>query len=147
VDTWSYFKEGKLIRREVDTRQAGRPDRVYFYNGDQIAREERDETGQGMITYRASYENGRLAKIEKDSAGSGRTDLWTYYDTASDGEIVLREERDLNGDGHPDIWSHFENGRLARRDVSAVGLQILSRKEQLPTPPDAELLQVSAPGQ
>ena len=132
-----------MIRREVDTRQAGRPDRVYFYIGDQIAREERDENGQGTITYRASYQTGRLARVERDSSGGGRADLWTYYDTATEGEIVVREERDLNGDGIPDMWSHFENGRLTRRDVSAVGLEILSKKEQVPAA--AELIQVSVP--
>jgi hypothetical protein len=145
VDTWSYFKDGKLIRREVDTRQTGRPDRVYFYDGDKIAREERDESGQGSMTYRALYDNGRLARVEKDSTGRGRTDLWIYYDTAGEGEIVVREERDLNGDGSPDLWSHFENGRLARRDVSAIGLEILSKKEQLPASA-MELIQASAPG-
>jgi hypothetical protein len=145
VDTWSYFKDGKMIRREVDTRQSGRPDRVYFYEGDRIAREERDESGQGVMTYRALYDNGRLARVEKDSSGRGRADLWTYYDTGSDGEIIVKEERDLNGDGIPDLWSHFENGRLARRDVSAVGLEILSKTEQLPAPA-MELIQTVIPG-
>jgi hypothetical protein len=145
VDTWSYFKDGKMIRREVDTRQSGRPDRVYFYEGDRIAREERDESGQGAMTYRALYDKGRLARVEKDSSGRGRADLWTYYDTGSDGEIIVKEERDLNGDGIPDLWSHFENGRLARRDVSAVGLEILSKTEQLPAPA-VELIQTVIPG-
>ena len=145
VDTWSYFKDGKMIRREVDTRQSGRPDRVYFYEGDRIAREERDESGQGAMTYRALYDKGRLARVEKDSSGRGRADLWTYYDTGSDGEIIVKEERDLNGDGIPDLWSHFENGRLARRDVSAVGLEILSKREQLPAPA-GEFIQTANPG-
>jgi hypothetical protein len=145
VDAWSYFKDGKMIRREVDTRQSGRPDRVYFYEGDRIAREERDESGQGAMTYRALYDNGRLARVEKDSSGRGRADLWTYYDTGSDGEIIVKEERDLNGDGIPDLWSHFENGRLARRDVSAVGLEILSKTEQLPAPA-VEFIQTVIPG-
>ena len=26
VDTWSYFKDGKLVRREVDTKAHGKPD-------------------------------------------------------------------------------------------------------------------------
>ncbi len=64
---------------------------------------------------------------------------------AADGEIVVKEERDLNGDGVPDLWSYFENGRLVRRDVSAVGLEILSKKEQLPAPA-AELTRASIPG-
>ena len=145
VNTWSYFKDGKMVRREVDTKQIGRPDTVYFYDNDKIVREERDETGQGSMTYRASYQNGRLAKVERDSSGNGRADLWIYYDAAQDGEIVVKEERDLNGDGIPDLWSYFENGRLARRDVSAVGLEILSKKDQLPAP-TAELTQVSMPG-
>jgi hypothetical protein len=97
------------------------------------------------MTYRASYQNGHIAKVERDSSGSGRFDLWTYYDTSRDGEIVVKEERDLNGDGVPDMWSYFENGRLARRDVSALGLEILAKKDQLPAPA-AELTHVSVPG-
>ncbi len=132
VDTWSYFKDGKLIRRDVDTKQQGRPDTVYYYDGDKLAREEHDETGQGRITYRAIYEGGRLAKVEKDSNGQGRPDLWVYYDTAKEGETVIKEERDLNGDGLVDLWTYYENGRLVRRDVSAVGLELLSKSEQIP---------------
>jgi antitoxin component YwqK of YwqJK toxin-antitoxin module len=133
VDTWSYFKGGKLVRREVDTQGQGRPDTFFYYdNNDKIAREERDETGQGRLTYRAVYENGRLAKVEKDSSGQGRPDLWVYYDTSKEGEVVLKEERDLNGDGLADLWAHYEGGRLVRRDVNAVGLDLLSKQEQLP---------------
>ncbi|MGH7930346.1 MAG: hypothetical protein ACREQV_21425, partial [Candidatus Binatia bacterium] len=132
VNTWSYFKDGLLIRREVDTRGQGQADTVFYYAGDKITREERDENGQGRMTYRATFEGGRLAKVEKETNGSGRTDLWIYYDTAKDGEIVIKEEKDLNGDGVVDLWSHYDKGRLARRDVSAAGLEILSKEEQLP---------------
>jgi hypothetical protein len=45
---------------------------------------------------------------------------------------VVKEERDLNGDGVADMWTYFENGRVARRDVSAAGLEVLSKQEQLP---------------
>jgi hypothetical protein len=145
VNTWSYFKDGQMVRREVDSRQAGRPDTVYFYDNDKIVREERDETGQGFMTYRASYQGGRLAKVERDSSASGRVDLWIYYDASREGEVIVKEERDLNGDGFPDLWSFYENGRLTRRDVNAMGLEILSKKDQLPAP-SAELTQVSIPG-
>ena len=145
VDTWSYFKDGKMVRREVDTRQLGRPDTVYFYDNDKLVREERDEAGLGSMTYRAIYQNGRLAKIEKDTSGSGRPDLWVYYDPSKDGEILVKEERDLNADGIADIWTYYENGRLVRRDVSAVGLEILSKKEELPAAM-TELTKISVPG-
>jgi antitoxin component YwqK of YwqJK toxin-antitoxin module len=145
VDTWSYFKDGKMVRREVDTKQLGRPDTVYFYDNDKIVREERDEAGVGSITYRAIYQNGRLAKLEKDTNGGGRPDLWIYYDASQDGEIVLKEERDLNGDGVADLWTYYENGRLVRRDVSAVGLELLSKKEELPAAV-TELTKISIPG-
>lgn len=143
VDTWSYFKDGKLQRREIDTRGQGQPTTVYYYADDKIAREERDEQGQGRMTYRATYDDGRLAKVERDSTGVGRTDTWVYYDTKQDGEFVLKEERDLNGDGVADIWTYYENGRVTRRDVSAVGLEILAKQEQLP---NAALRTVSLPG-
>jgi hypothetical protein len=110
-----------------------------------IVREERDETGQGRMTYWANYQNGKLAKVEKDTSSHGRPDLWTYYDATRDGEIVVKEERDLNGDGIIDLWSYYDNGRLTRRDVSAVGLEILSKQEQLPTP-SAEIIRSSNPG-
>lgn len=145
VDTWSYFKDGLLVRREVDTKGQGRPDAVFHYVNDKIAREERDENGWGRMTYRATYENGRLAKVEKETRDSGRTDLWIYYDTAKDGDIVVREEKDLNGDGAVDLWSHYDNGRLVRRDASAVGLEILSGQEVLPVS-TAELRPFSPPG-
>jgi antitoxin component YwqK of YwqJK toxin-antitoxin module len=145
VDTWSYFKDGKMVRREIDTKQIGRPDTIYFYDNDKLVREDRDETGQGTMTYRAIYQNGRLAKVEKDTSASGRADLWIYYDASTDGEIVLKEERDLNGDGIADLWSYYENGRLIRRDVSAAGLEILSKKEQLPAPV-TEITKISLPG-
>lgn len=134
VDTWSTFKDGKLIRREVDTKGLGRPDTFFSYDGDKIAREERDETGQGRVTYRAIYEGGRLAKVEKDLSDQGRPDLWVYYDTAKEIETVVKEERDLNGDGVADLWSYYENGRLVRRDVNTIGLELLSKQEQSPVP-------------
>jgi hypothetical protein len=144
VDTWTYFKDGKVVRREVDSTGRGRPDRVYYYDGDNIAREEHDETGDGRITYRAIYQDGRLANVEKDTTRRGKPDLWVYYDTTKDIEVIIREERDLNGNGLPDLWSHYENGRLVRRDVNASGLEVLSKEEQVPAPPE-DFNVISAP--
>ena len=145
VDNWSYFKDGKLVRREVDTKGHGKPDTSFYYVNDQISREERDENGEGRVTYRAVYENSRLARLEKDADGNGRMNLWVYYDTTRDGEVISKEERDLNGDGVADLWSYYDNGRLVRRDVSAVGLDLLSRREQIPATA-ADPKQISAPG-
>ena len=144
VDTWSYFKDGKLVRREVDTKGKGAADTFYYYDNDKIVREERDENGTGNVSFRAIYKDGRRAKIEEDTKGRGITDHWIYYDTSKDGEIVLKEERDLNGDGTVDVWSYYENGRLVRRDLSAVGLELLSKQDQLPSSP-AEPKQTSRP--
>jgi hypothetical protein len=147
VDTWSYFKDGKLVRREVDTKDRGAADTVYYYENDQMVREERDERGLGYASLRVLYQNGRRAKLEEDSSGSGKIDHWVYYDTSADGEVVSKEERDLNGDGVVDLWAYYQNGRLVRRDVSAVGLELVSKQDQLPpSPPDAkEIIRVSAP--
>jgi len=147
VDSWSYFKDGKLVRREVDTKGRGAADTVYYYDNDQIVREERDERGLGYASLRVLYQNGRRFKVEEDSSGSGKIDHWIYYDTSADGEIVLKEERDLNGDGVVDLWAYYENGRLVRRDVSAVGLELASKQDEFPpSPPSSkEILQVSAP--
>ena len=145
VDSWSYYQEGQLVRRDVDRRGSGRPDTIYYYEKDTIVREERDENGQGRMTYRANYQNGRIEKVEKDSSGQGRPDLWIYYDTSRDGEIVVKEERDLNGDGVADLWSFYDNGKLVRRDVNAPGLEILSKQDQVPQP-TAEIRPPAIPG-
>lgn len=135
VDTWSYFKDGKLVRREVDTKGRGAADTLYHYENDKMVREERDENGNGHVSFRAIYQNGRRVKLEEDTSGRGKIDHWVYFDTTKDGEIVLKEEKDLNGDGVVDLWSYYENGRLARQDVSAVGAELLSKQDRLPSSP------------
>jgi antitoxin component YwqK of YwqJK toxin-antitoxin module len=135
VDTWSYFKDGKLVRREVDTKGRGAADTVYHYENDKMVREERDENGNGHVSFRAIYQNGRRVKLEEDTSDRGKIDHWIYFDTTKDGEIVLKEEKDLNGDGVVDLWSYYENGRLARQDVSAVGAELLSKQDRLPSSP------------
>lgn len=145
VDTWSYFKSGKLVRRELDTKGQGRPDTFYYYDNDRITREERDEGGEGRVTYRAFYQNGQIARLEKDTTNHGRPDLWVYYDTTKNGEVVVKEERDLNGDGTVDLWTYFENGRMVRRDVNAVGLDLLTQQDKLPAPA-ADIKPIAAAG-
>ena len=129
---------------EVDTKGNGRADTVYYYENDKIVREERDENGTGYVSFRAIYQNGRRAKVEADTDGRGKTDHWIYYDATKDGEIVLKEERDLNGDGAVDLWSYYEDSRLVRRDLSAVGLELLSKQDQLPSSP-ADPKKISRP--
>lgn len=133
VNSWSYFNEGMLVRREVDTKGNGRPEIVYYYENDKLIREERDEYGDGRASFRAIFQNGRLARAEKDLDRDGRMDLWIYYDTSKETEVVLKEERDLNGDGGVDLWSYYEAGRLVRRDVSSAGLEIFSKQEEIPS--------------
>ena len=145
VNAWSYFKDGKLVRRDVDSQGQGRPDTVFYYAGDKIAREERDESGTGRISYRAIYQNGRLAQIEKDTRGEGKIDFWIHYDTNRAEEIIIRDEKDMNGDGIADLWTYYENGRVVRRDVSAVGLELLAKQEQISLPV-ADLRQIQVPG-
>ena len=120
----------------MDTKSRGAADTVYYYDNDQMVREERDERGLGYASLRVLYQNGRRVKVEEDSSGSGKIDHWIYYDTSADGEIVLKEERDLNGDGVADLWAYYQNGRLVRQDVSAVGLELLSKQDRVPSPPD-----------
>jgi hypothetical protein len=145
VNAWSYFKDGKLVRRDVDSHGQGRPDTVFYYDGDKIAREERDESGTGVITYRAIYQNGRLAQIEKDTRGEGKIDFWIHYDTNRTEEIIIKEAKDVNRDGFADLWTYYENGRVVRRDVSAVGLEFLAQQEQISMPlPDVKDIQIPA---
>jgi antitoxin component YwqK of YwqJK toxin-antitoxin module len=130
------------VRREIDTKGDGTADTIYYYDNDKIVREERYDNASGQIAFRAIYENGRRAKVEE--ASNGKIDHWIYYDTTRDGEVIVKEERDLNGDGVVDLWAYYENGRLVRRDLSAVGLEILSKQDQLPSSP-ADPKQTSGP--
>ncbi|MFB3108314.1 MAG: hypothetical protein ACE1ZE_02970, partial [Candidatus Binatia bacterium] len=99
---------------------------------------ERDEKGEGQPNYRALYTNGRLAKVEKDLNQDGKMDLWIYYDTDQDSEVMVKEERDLNSNGGVDVWSYYEDSRLVRRDVSTVGLDyLLKQGKGLPDSPPA----------
>jgi hypothetical protein len=135
VDVWSYFKDGKLVRREVDSQGKGAADTFYYYENEKIVREERDGNGTGDVSFRAIYQNGRRARVEEDTTGRRKMDHWIYYDTSKDGEIVVKEERDLNGDGTVDEWSYYEDGRLVRRDLSAVGLELLTKQDESPSSP------------
>jgi antitoxin component YwqK of YwqJK toxin-antitoxin module len=134
VDSWSHFKDGRLVRREVDSKGKGLADTVYYYENEKIVREERDDNANGHVSFRAIYQNGRRAKVEEDTSGRGKIDQWIYFDSSRDGEIVLKEERDLNGDGVVDLWAYYEDGRLVRRDVNAVGAELLSKQDRLPFP-------------
>jgi hypothetical protein len=145
VDTWSYFKDGKLVRRDVDHHGNGRPDAIYYYDDQKIVREERDEAGHGRMTYRADYQDGRLAKVERETRGNGRSDLWVTYDTSIEGEVIVKEERDLNGDGFPDLLSHYSRGRLVRRDLNSIGLELLSKEEEAALG-GADTRQIALPG-
>jgi hypothetical protein len=80
-----------------------------------------------------------VAKVERDTDGDGKLDLWVYYDPEKNGEVVLKEEKDLNGDGAADLWSFYESGRLVRRDLSAAGLEVMSKleKRDFSLPPEA----------
>lgn len=145
VDTWSYYNQGQLVRRQVDRTGDGNVDGLFFYKDDKLVREERDEDGNGVPTYRALYQDGRLVKVEKDSNRDGRVDTWSYYDPKANTETVVREERDFNSDGGIDLWSYYESGRLVRRDVSEVGMQHLSAKEQAANTPSQAAMPASLP--
>ena len=146
VDTWSHFKDGRLVRREVDSKGKGLADTVYYYENEKMVREERDDNGNGNVSFRAIYQNGRRVKIEEDTSGRGKIDQWIYFDSSKDGEIVLKEERDLNGDGVVDLWAYYEDGRLVRRDVNAVGAELLSKQDRPPfLAPDTRNISQSQP--
>ncbi len=134
-----------MVRRQVDRTGDGNVDGLFFYKNDKLVREERDEEGNGVPTYRALYEDGRLAKVEEDLDRDGRVDSWSYYDPKVSAETVVREERDFNRDGGVDLWSYYESGRLVRRDVSEVGMQHLSAKEQAANAPSQASVPSSLP--
>ena len=58
---------------------------------------------------------------------------------------MIKEEQDMDGDGIADLWTYYEDGRIVRRDVSAVGLELLAKQEQISLPiGDVKEIQVPA---
>jgi len=46
---WIYYKNGKPIKKEVDTKQTGKPDYFEFYKGSKIDRIGKDIDEDGII--------------------------------------------------------------------------------------------------
>ena len=90
IDTWTYYRDGRVTRVE------------------------RDASGNGFRDHIAHYDDGRLLREEKDGDGDGIPDLITHYDAS---ERVQRVEEDANGDGELDVVSHYEAGRLKSREI------------------------------
>jgi hypothetical protein len=51
----------------------------------------------------------------------------------------------MNGDGIADLSTYYENGRVVRRDVSSVGLELLAKQEQISLP-ITDVKEIQVPG-
>ncbi len=114
IDSWTDYRDGKVVRRRVDADRNGQVDTWTFYRDGRISRHEQDTTGDGFRDRIGVYVDGRLDREEHDSDGDGRPDLTVHFDAR---ERIVRREEDTNRDGEVDVISHYEGGRLSRREL------------------------------
>ena len=79
-----------------------------------MTRHEQDTTGDGFRDRVGYYEGGHLQREEYDRDGDGRPDIVTHYD---EDERITRREEDVDRDGAIDVISHYVDGRLARKEL------------------------------
>jgi hypothetical protein len=114
IDTWTDYRDGRIVRRRADADRDGTVDTWTFYRDGQTTRHEQDTTGDGFRDRVGFYVDGKLVREDLDSNGDGRPNITNYYDAK---ERVVRREEDTNLDGVIDIISHYEKGHLARREL------------------------------
>jgi hypothetical protein len=51
IEIWRHFKDGRLVRREVDSKGKGLADTVYHHENKKMVREERDDNGNGNVSF------------------------------------------------------------------------------------------------
>jgi hypothetical protein len=52
---------------------------MYYFQGNELAREERDTDSDGFFDLRIFYENGVIARQEADTNGDRKADVWVNF--------------------------------------------------------------------
>lgn len=109
-----FYKEGKLVRKEMDKDRDGRIDVVTHYQGGKVVRQEEDKNGDGRMDLWSYFIGNRLDKQEKDSNGDGKVDQWFFLDQSGQLE---RHWEDRNFDQKVDFWVTYRGGRKVKEEV------------------------------
>ena len=101
---------GRMISLEMDTNRDGRIDLWNFYEKGVLARQSRDEDGDGKVDLILTFDGEDVVLVELDRNTDGAFDLWQIY---RKGKIFL-ETLDIDYDHLVDRWTFFDpQGREA----------------------------------
>jgi hypothetical protein len=104
VDGWTYLRNGKVEKQEIDMNFDGKIDTVYIYEGNGKVKEEILDTDyDGKMDNWRKFDDGELMIDSVDSDSDGKADLWIYVDR----ERIYKIERDTTGDGKPDKVAEY----------------------------------------
>jgi antitoxin component YwqK of YwqJK toxin-antitoxin module len=103
---WEYYRNGVLLRVEVDRHHDGRVDEWTFYENGKTVWAEFDTTGNGQVNQWLFYNaDDQVIRAEYDQQAEGRPDQWEYFTPGS--KEPYKVERDTTGDGKADaVWEH-----------------------------------------
>jgi antitoxin component YwqK of YwqJK toxin-antitoxin module len=112
IDTWEYYKDGRLLRVEKDEEGNGKISLKIFYKNEQKYRLIRDKDGDGRFEITQWFNRPQWSMVmEVDTDGDKKPEGRYCYK-----ESVLRlKEIDEDSDGDPDLIEHYNaKGKLTR---------------------------------
>lgn len=98
LDQLSFYREGQLVRKELDTNFDNTIDTWLWCADGWVVKAERDRQRDGKADVWESYTQGVMVEAEYDENNDGRIDRW---DSFRNGKLVLTQYDD-NRDGEPD---------------------------------------------
>ena len=98
LDQLSFFREGELVRKELDTNFDNTIDTWLWCAGGWVVKSERDRQRDGKADVWETYTQGVMVEAEYDENNDGQVDRW---DSFRNGKLVLTQYDD-NRDGEPD---------------------------------------------
>ena len=93
-DVLTIYREGQIVRKEIDTDYNGKPDVIQKYSNGLIAEIESDQSGNGTIDTWEYYENGKLDRLAFDRTGDGTVDEWHRKPNAASTQVETEKDKE-----------------------------------------------------
>lgn len=114
------YAGGKLVRKERDVDQDGKPDIIRYYDEHgRLIRQEEDSRLDGRPDTWTFFTGGRAVRKESDTNGNGKVDLWAFYDGPDN---LVRTEADTDHNAHRDRVILYEKGEMVEEQRYSPGL-------------------------
>jgi hypothetical protein len=102
-----------VTKRLRDTKGTGKWDAVYYFEDNQLVREERDTKNTGVLDFRTIYDKGQIVAQEADTNGDRRVDVWVNF---QNGERTEQLE-DQNYQGKITARYIFKGGQVIAQET------------------------------